>query len=453
MTHSHPTKVKRGLWSSRLGFIMASAGSAIGLGNIWKFPYITGMHGGGAFVLFFIFCIVTVGIPLMIAEMIIGRHTRKDPVGAFKGLHGGAWVLTGWLGVIAGFMILSYYCVVAGWAVDYLWLSFRGTFTQQHSGQVPEIFSNLLSNDLSQLFWQAVFMLMTVIIVIGGVKSGLERANKIMMPILFLILLVLAGLGLNSPGGAQAVRFLFSPDWSKLDPPAMLEALGHAFFSLSLGMGAMLTYGSYADEETSIPKVAITVSLMDTLVALLSGLAIFPIVFTYGMEPAAGPGLVFKTLPVLFSRMPGGTIIATLFFLLLVFAALTSSISLLEVVVAYYCDENRWGRKKATLVMGAIIFLIGVPSALSNNMLKDVHIIGARNFLDSIDLACTNYILPLGGLLIALFSGWVMTQGIAKGELLKGDTNAYIYPAWHFLIKYVAPVLVALVFLNKAGFF
>jgi NSS family neurotransmitter:Na+ symporter len=233
----------------------------------------------------------------------------------------------------------------------------------------------------------------------------------------------------------------------------MLEALGHAFFSLSLGMGAMLTYGSYADEETSIPKVAITVSLMDTLVALLSGLAIFPIVFTYGMEPAAGPGLVFKTLPVLFSRMPGGTIIATLFFLLLVFAALTSSISLLEVVVAYYCDENRWGRKKATLVMGLIIFLIGVPSALSNNMLKDVHIIGARNFLDSIDFACTNYILPLGGLLIALFSGWAMTKGIAKGELLKGTRSTYLYPAWHFLIRYVAPVLVALVFLNKAGFF
>jgi NSS family neurotransmitter:Na+ symporter len=410
------------------------------------------MHGGGAFVLFFIFCIISVGIPLMIAEMIIGRHTRKDPVGAFKGLKGGGWVVTGWLGVIAGFMILSYYCVVAGWAVDYLWLSLRGTFTPQHAQQVPQIFGALLASDSSQLFWQAIFMLMTVMIVIGGVKSGLERANKIMMPILFLILFILAGLGLNSPGGRQAILFLFSPDWSKLDPPAMLEALGHAFFSLSLGMGAMLTYGSYADEETSIPKVAVTVSLMDTLVALLSGLAIFPIVFTYGMEPAAGPGLVFKTLPILFSQMPGGTIIAGLFFLLLVFAALTSSISLLEVVVAYYCDEKKWDRKKATLLMGMIIFLLGVPSALSNNLLKEFQIIGGRNFLDSIDFACTNYILPLGGLMIALFSGWVMTKGIARGELHKGG-GIDLYPVWHFLIRYVSPVLVALVFLNKAGFF
>ncbi|GAM09325.1 putative sodium-dependent transporter YhdH [Geobacter sp. OR-1] len=453
MTHQHAPKNKRGLWSSRFGFIMASAGSAIGLGNIWKFPYITGMHGGGAFVLFFIFCILTVGIPLMIAEMIIGRHTRKDPVGAFKSLHGGGWLLTGWLGVIAGFLILSYYCVVAGWAVDYLWLSLKGTFTVKHAVQVPEMFANLLSSDLSQLFWQAVFMGMTILIVIGGVKSGLERANKIMMPVLFLILLILAGFGLNSPGGAQALRFLFSPDWSKLDPPAMLEALGHAFFSLSLGMGAMLTYGSYSDEETSIPKVAITVSLMDTLVALLSGLAIFPIVFTYAMEPAAGPGLVFKTLPILFSRMPGGSMIAILFFLLLVFAALTSSISLLEVVVAYYCDEKHWDRRKATLVMGGIIFLLGVPSALSNNILKDLHIIGERNFLDSIDFACTNYILPLGGLLIAIFAGWVMSKGIIKGELLKGSDKINLYPAWRFLIRYVSPILVALVFLNKAGFF
>lgn len=455
--HSHSAHPMRGRWSSRLGFIMASAGSAIGLGNIWKFPYITGMHGGGAFVLFFLFCIVTVGIPLMVAEMIIGRHTRKDPVGAFRRMKGGGWTLVGWLGVAAGFVILSYYCVVAGWAVDYLWLALRGTFSQQHAMQVPQLFSELLASDWSQLFWQALFMGMTVLIVIGGVKSGLERANKIMMPILFLILVVLAGYGLASPGGGKALAFLFTPDWSKLDPPAMLEALGHAFFSLSLGMGAMLTYGSYADDATSIPKVAVTVSLMDTLVALLSGLAIFPIVFTYGMAPAAGPGLVFKTLPILFSQMPGGTLIAILFFLLLVFAALTSSISLLEVVVAYYCDEQKWDRSKATLLMGAVIFVIGVPSALSSHLLKDWHVIGGRNFLDSIDLVATNYLLPLGGLLIAIFAGWVLTASVAKGELAQGagagGWNRTLYPVWRFLIRYVAPVFVALVFLNKIGLF
>lgn len=432
---------------------MAAAGSAVGLGNIWKFPYITGMHGGGAFVLFYLFCILTIGIPLMVAEMVIGRHTRKDPVGAFKRLKGGGWTLVGWMGVVAAFAILSYYGVVAGWAVDYLWLALRGTFSQQHTDQVPQLFSNLLANDLSQLLWQALFVATTVLIVIGGVKGGLERANKIMMPILFLILVALAGHGLFSPGGAKAFHFLFAADWSKLDPPAMLEALGHAFFSLSLAMGAILTYGSYADEEINIPKVAITVSIMDTLVALMSGLAIFPIVFTYDIAPAAGPGLVFKTLPILFSQMPGGTLIAILFFLLLVFAALTSGISLLEVVVAYYCDEQKWDRTKATLVMGLAIFALGIPSALSNNLLKDWQFIGDRNFLDSIDFLASNYLLPLGGLLITLFAGWVLIPKISRDELLKGGGSKIFYQVWFFLIRYVSPVLVALVLLNKIGLF
>jgi NSS family neurotransmitter:Na+ symporter len=450
MDKHHP-KPKRGLWTSRLGFIMASAGSAVGLGNIWKFPYITGMHGGGAFVLFFIFCIVAVGIPIMVAEMVIGRHTHKDPVGAFRKLRGGPWTLVGWLGVTAGFVILSYYCVVAGWAVDYLWLAVKGTFSGTHVGEVPELFTSLLASDGSQLFWQAVFMGLTVWIVLGGVSNGLERANKLMMPVLFLILIGLAVRGLLSPGGPRALSFLFTPEWHKLDGAAMLEAMGHAFFSLSLGMGAMLTYGSYADDKTSIPNVAITVSVMDTCVALLSGVAIFPIVFTYGMEPAAGPGLVFKTLPIIFSQMPGGTVIAILFFLLLVFAALTSSISLLEVVVAYYCDEKKWQRKTATLVMGFLIFLLGVPSALSNHLLANVHFIGDRNFLDSIDLVATNYLLPLGGLFIALFTGWVMSPRLTRGELEKGAVSMHLYPVWHLLIKYVSPILVAIVFLSKSG--
>ncbi len=449
----HTATRKRGLWSSRLGFIMASAGSAVGLGNIWKFPYIAGMHGGGAFVLFFIFCILTVGIPIMVAEMVIGRHTHKDPVGAFREIRGGMWIAVGWLGVIAGFVILSYYCVVAGWTIDYLWLSLKGAFSGRNAAQVPELFSGLLANDMRQVFWQAVFMGLTVLIVLGGVRDGLERASKVMMPILFLILVSLAVMGLLSPGSAQALSFLFTPDWSKLDPPSMLEALGHAFFSLSLGMGAMLTYGSYADEKTNIPSVAITVSVMDTCVALLSGMAIFPIVFTYGMAPAAGPGLVFKTLPITFSMMPGGSVIATLFFLLLLFAALTSAISLLEVVVAYYCDEKKWDRKKATLLMGLLIFLLGVPSALSNNLLKDVHFIGGRNFLDSIDMLATNYVLPLGGLLMAVFTGWVLTTRLARAEIEKGAVRFHLYPVWHFLIRYVAPVLVALVLLNKIGVF
>jgi NSS family neurotransmitter:Na+ symporter len=446
-------KQKRGHWSSRLGFIMASAGSAVGLGNIWKFPYITGMHGGGAFVLFYIFCILIVGIPIMLGEMVLGRHTRKNPVGAFKALKGGPWTAVGWLGVIAGFAILSYYCVVAGWAVDYLWLALRGTFSSQHASKVPELFSELLSSDLSQVFWQAVFMAAVIGIVLGGVTKGLERANKVMMPILFLILVFLAVYGVFSPGGPAALRYLFSPDWSKLDPQGMLEALGQALFSLSLGMGAMLTYGSYADKQTNLPTAAFTVSFMDTCVALLSGIAIFPIVFTFGMQPAGGPGLVFKTLPVVFSQMPGGTLFAVLFFMLLVFAALTSGISLLEVVVSYYCDEQEWSRNKATLLIGFLIFLLGVPSALSNGLLKDISFIGNRNFLDSIDFLASNYFLPLGGLLIAVFTGWVLTTRVAKSEIEKGAVRFHFYPVWHFLIKYIAPVLVAIVFLHTIGLF
>ncbi|NJD39594.1 MAG: sodium-dependent transporter [Geobacter sp.] len=448
-THDHT----RGRWSSRLGFIMAAAGSAIGLGNIWKFPYITGMHGGGAFVLFYIFCIIMIGLPLMVAEMMLGRHTRKDPVGAFRRLKGGPWTSIGWLAVGAAFLILSYYAVIAGWAVDYLWLSLNGTISQQQAHQVPQLFAELLANGLGQLFWQALFMGMTVLIVIAGVKNGLERAGKIIMPIFFCILLLLAIFGLFSPGGMQAVQFLFTPDWSKLTPPVMLEALGHAFFTLSLGMGAILTYGSYADERTSIPAMAATVSTMDTLVALLAGLAIFPIVFSYNMAPAAGPGLVFKTLPILFSQMPGGNVLAILFFLLLVIAALTSAISLLEVVVAYFCDEKEWSRSKATLLMGAAAFLLGVPSALSSDLLKDWHLIGDRNFLDSVDFLATNYLLPLGGLLTVVFSGWFLSGTVVQSEFEAGGTGKRFFPLWRFLIRYVSPVLVLLVLLYKAGLF
>lgn len=451
--HHHDGGRKRGLWSSRFGFIMASAGSAIGLGNIWKFPYITGMHGGGAFVLFYILCIFLVGIPIMLGEMVIGRHTRRNPVGAFRSLRGGIWTVTGWLGVAAGFVILSYYCVVAGWTLDYLLLSLRGAFSGQNAAQVPGLFSKLLASDARQLFWHAVFMSSVVAIVLRGVSKGLEKANKIMMPLLFLILLFLAVYGVLSPGGAPALHFLFSPDWSKLTPLVLLEALGQALFSLSLGMGAMLTYGSYADDGTNLPAAACAISFMDTCVAILAGLAIFPIVFTYGMQAAGGPGLVFKTLPVVFSRMPAGTLFAALFFLLLVFAALTSAISLLEVVVAYYCDEKKWDRRRAALLIGFVIFLLGVPSALSNGILKDIVFIGERNFLDSVDFLASTVMLPLGGLLIAVYTGWALTTRVAKSEIEKGEVRFHLYPVWHFLIKYITPVLVALVFLNKIGVF
>lgn len=447
----HKPKHSRGRWSGKLGFIMAAAGSAVGLGNIWKFPYVAGMHGGGAFVLFYILCILLIGTPLLMAEMMIGRRARKDPVGAFG--KNSFWQLAGWIGVIAAFVILSYYCVIAGWTTSYLWQSISTLSAGHDSQQASQMFSILLGSGSAQIFWQALFMLATISTVICGVKGGVERASKLMMPVLFLLLVALATHGLFSQGGAKAVSFLFSPDWSKLTPPAMLEALGQAFFSLSLGMGAMLTFGSYADDKTDLQEVAFTVSVMDTIVALLAGLAIFPIVFTYSMEPAAGPGLVFQTLPVLFSQMPGGGLLSVMFFMLLMFAAFTSAISLLEVVVAYYCDELEWQRSKATLVAGLMAFLVGVPSALSDNLLKEWHLIGGRNFLDTVDFLATNYLLPLGGLLIALFAGWMLKSEDSQAELTKGGGSLRIYRIWLFLIRYISPVLVALVLLSKIGLF
>ncbi len=318
----------RGNWGTRVGFILAATGSAIGLGNIWKFPYITGVYGGGAFVLVYLFCVLLIGLPLMIGELMIGRRTQKNPVGAFKALHHkkSIWQITGWLGIASGFLILSYYSVVAGWAIAYIFKAAAG-----FSGSTEAIqsqFGALVTSPQSSIMWHTIFMGLTIAIVVGGVKNGIERWSKILMPMLFTLLLGLMIYGLAfTDGGMQALSFLFSPDFSKLTAEGVLSALGHAFFTLSLGMGAMLTYGSYMKKETNLMKDAITVSFLDTLIALMAGVAIFSMVFNYDLEIAAGPGLIFKTLPVLFAQT--GRWISIPFFVLLSFAALTSAISLL----------------------------------------------------------------------------------------------------------------------------
>ncbi|PIU77462.1 MAG: sodium-dependent transporter, partial [Nitrospirae bacterium CG_4_10_14_3_um_filter_70_108] len=434
-------------WSSRLGFVLAAAGSAIGLGNVWKFPYITGVYGGGAFVLVYLAAVALVGIPILVAEILIGRRARKDPVGAMRAVGGRAWAGVGWLGVGASFVILSYYSVVAGWTLAYAARAASGGFTGLDAAAISTLFDAFLADPTRQLFWHACFMALVIAIVVGGVAKGLERWNKVLMPALVAILLVLFVVALRSPGAAAGFRFMFHADFHKLTPKAWLEALGHSFFTLSLGMGAMLTYGSYLSTKTDLLRSAVVIAVFDALMALVAGLVIFPICFTFGLQPAAGPGLIFKTLPVAFAQMHGGSLFALLFFLLLAFAALTSAISLLEVAVAYFVDERGWPRPRATLGMGGVIFLLGIPSALSFSRLAHVHLYPGMTLFDSLDTLATNYLLPIGGLGIALVAGWRLARPVALEEF----RDPRLFPYWHLAIRYLAPVAVVLILLFKMG--
>lgn len=444
------TSQTRDHWATKLGFVLAASGSAIGLGNIWRFPYKAGQYGGGAFVIAYIVSVLIIGIPIMIAEFIIGRSAQKSPVGAFKQLSSNRiWPLVGWLGVLSGFIILSYYSVVGGWILRYIWESGFHFFKE---GSAGPIFSSFLANPWQQLIWHGLFMLMTMIIVRGGITTGIERWSKVLMPSLLIILLILMINSLRFPGAKEGIQFILKPDFSKLTREGILEALGHAFFSLSLGMGAMLTYGSYLDKETNISSSALEIIVLNTFYALMAGLMIFPIVFTYDVDPQVGPGLFFITLPEVFARMPAGQPVAISFFVLVAFAAITSAISLLEVVVSYFIDELNWSRKKADYVMGAVIFLIGIPSALSWSGLKGVTLFGARDIFDSLDFLATNYMLPIGGFFIALFAGWILTHGQKEAEIKRIENTFHFYDIWHFLVKYIAPLAVLVILLQKTGF-
>jgi NSS family neurotransmitter:Na+ symporter len=436
---------ERAHWGSRIGFVLAAAGSAVGLGNIWKFPYITGEYGGGAFVLFYLFCIVIVGLPLMYAELIIGRRGGKDPLGAMRALigqrSGGGRVLavvTGLLSVASGFLILSFYSVVAGWAIHFLLVS-AGVIAASPEG-AGATFSVLTGSGLFSSAWHTAFMLLTIVIVSRGVHEGIERACSLLMPGLIAILLVLLVYVGFTGGLAESWRFLFRPDFHNLTGDGMLEALGHAFFTLSLGMGAMITYGSYLERDTNVLRDGVAVAILDTVIALLAGLVIFAVVFAAGKEPGAGPGLVFVTLPDLFASMPGGRLVGTAFFFLLLFAAWSSAISLLEVVVAFFVDELKLPRARASWIMGGVIWAIGLGCALRAPML---------DFLDNLT---TRYMLPIGGLLIAVAAGWVVSREDREAGFLGFGANGRPLAAgWTGLIRFVTPVAVLLVLLRQAG--
>jgi NSS family neurotransmitter:Na+ symporter len=432
----------RGSWTGHVGFVLAAAGSAIGLGNIWMFPYRTGVNGGAAFVLVYLGAVLFVGVPLMVAEIIVGRSTSRNPVGAFRMLRPRtAWPLVGWLGVVAGFVILSYYGVVAGWAMDYTWRMVTGGLAAMGEAGFAESFAALAGDGPRQVLWQGLFMLLTIVVVSRGVEAGIERASKVLMPLLFSLILILLGYSLTSTGAGEGLAFFLNPRFDELGWDGVLAALGQAFFSLSLGMGAMITYGSYLELGKEVIRPAFIIAALDTMLAILSGLVIFPLVFSFGLEPGAGPGLIFITLPKVFALMPASDVLATIFFALVLFAALTSAISLLEVVVAFVVDELDLRRSLASWLAGGIIFALGIPSAVQSN------------FLDRVDGIATNWLLPIGGLLIAVFAGWGLRHDEAASAYA-GDSGSSIgFAAWRFCVRFVAPVAVGIILLQNTGLF
>jgi NSS family neurotransmitter:Na+ symporter len=440
---------EREQWGSKMGFILAAAGSAIGLGNIWKFPYVAGANGGAAFVLIYIFFVMALGLPIMIAELVIGRHTEKDPVGAFKAIAGGTkWEFVGYLGVLTGFFILTFYNVVGGWTIGYIVKSVMGEITTVHdTATAQRVFSEFSANPALMILYHFLFTATCMIIVVKGIRNGIERWSKVLMPLLFVILLILIGKGLSMEGGIAGLKFFLQPDFSKITISSVISALGQSFFSLSLGMGAMITYGSYLSRQDKILHSALYIVFLDTFIAILAGLAIFPAVFAMNMSPGEGPGLIFHIIPVVFGNMSYGIVFAVLFFVLLFIAALTSAMSLLEVTVAYIIDEKGWSRRKAVYIFGTAIFILGIPAALSFGVMKNVTVFFGNTFFDFMDKLTSNYMLPIGGFFIAVCLGWKYGLENTIHELDPDTRIISLKELWAFTIKFVSPFLLLLMFI------
>ena len=448
-------KSLQGLWSSRLTFILAVTGSAIGLGNIWKFPYIAGANGGGAFVLIYLICIFIIGFPIMVSEILIGRKGRRNPITSMKLLGeeetgNGSWKVVGFIGLFAGFLILSYYSVIAGWTMHYFVLSISGIFNEINAEEVNLIFNELTGSITTQAIFHTLFMISTVIIIAKGIKNGLEKAVKLMMPSLLIILLILLIYSVTQGDFIKGFEFLFKPDFSKITADSILTAMGHAFFTLSLGMGCVVMYGAYLPNRESIVKTTVTIVVCDTLIALLAGLVIFPIVFDNNLAPTQGPGLIFQTLPLAFGDINGGLMFGALFFILLSFAAITSAISLLEPSVAWMIEEQNVSRTTAALTIGFLIWSLGFLTILSFNDLSDFTFWKGTLF-DNVDYLTSNILLPISGLLFTIFASWFMTQSSSQSEL--NDISPIAYNIWRFLAGIVAPIGVLIVFFNAIDLF
>ena len=428
-------------WGSRIGFILAAVGSAVGLGNIWKFPYMVGTSGGAAFLFTYLLCIVLIGFPVMVAEWLVGRRGQQNALNSMRkvAIESGrtsAWGWVGGMGIVAAFLTLSFYSVIGGWAMSYIGTTATGTFLGMDGKATGSFFEGFLADYSLLTIWHSIFMLITGLLIAAGVTSGIERASKIMMPLLGVCLLILVSYAAMQPGFGQAIDFLFNPDFSKITGKVFLAALGHAFFTLSLGMGIMLSYGSYLGKEVNLLKSAGIVVVLDTTFAMLAGLAIFPVVFTHGLEAGSGPGLIFVTLPIAFGNMSGGTLIGLVFFVLVTFAALTSSISLLEPVVEFLEERSPLSRKMATLVAALAIWALGLLALLSFNLLSDVKWFGL-NVFDFLDYVTSKLMLPLGGLGVIVFVGWFMNQKLVQEEVALSDG---MFKFWQFISRVVAPI-------------
>lgn len=439
----------RGMWSNRWLFVLAAAGSAVGLGNIWKFPYITGENGGGAFVLIYLVCVAFVGIPIMISEVMLGRKGRGSPIHTMRGLADMAgksrsWTFIGWMGVAAGFMILSYYAVIAGWALNYVLLSAQGTFEGISAANAERTFNEFLANPLELILWHTLFMVLTIWIVGRGISKGLETAIRWFMPLLLVLLIVLLGYGFTSEGFQQGFDFMFDFRFDAVSTETWLIAMGQAFFTLSLGMGTMMAYGSYVPEDVSIGKTVVIIAVLDTFVAVAAGMAIFPIVFANGLEAGQGPGLMFVTVPLAFGQLPLGLIFGTIFFILVSFAAITSAISLTEPALSYLVEEYNAKRQRVAISLGVLCWILGLGTVFSFNWWSTGYIVGQMTFFDLMDYVSQNIMLPLGGLLIAIFAVWLLPSEVIKEQLgIDGGFGNFI---WKLVGGVIAPLCVIAVF-------
>lgn len=438
-------------WARRGSFILAATGSAVGLGNIWKFPYITGQNGGGAFVLMYILMVLSVGLPILLAELVLGRRGRRSPIATMTTLaketqSSPAWAAIGWMGSLCGLLILAFYSVAAGWVVAYFGHALAGDLEGLDGPASAALFDALLADRNLLLLLHSVFILLTVTVLALGVKRGLESAVRWMMPTLFVLVLVLLGFAIYEGNFGESLRYMFSFKWEDLTWSSALVAMGHSFFTLSVGMGAIIAYGAYTPVNLAVGRTVLAVALLDTLVALGVGLAIFAFVFaTPGISPAQGPGLMFVTLPVAFGNIPGGQLIASIFFGMVILAAWTSTISLLEPSVAYLCEQRGWTRVGASSLLGAIAWGLGAAAALSFNDWADVKLVWGKTFFDTMDFVASNILLPLGGLLIALFVGWRYKRAHLEQDV--GLSQSMSMRIWYWLLRYFSPVAISIVFI------
>ena len=451
------TKKERGNLGSKLGVILASAGSAVGLGNIWRFPYETGNHGGAAFILIYLGCILLLGLPIMIAEFLIGRHSQANTARAYQILAPGTqWRWVGRMGVLAGFLILGYYSVVAGWTLEYIFEAVSNSFAGKTPAEFISSFQSFSSNPWRPALWLTLFLLATHFIIVKGVEKGIEKSSKIMMPTLFIIILILVGCSVTLPGAGKGIEFLLKPDFSKVDGNVFLGAMGQAFFSLSLGMGCLCTYASYFSKNTNLTRTAFSVGIIDTFVAVLAGFIIFPAAFSVGIQPDAGPSLIFITLPNVFQQAFSGIpilayIFSVMFYVLLALAALTSTISLHEVVTAYLHEEFNFTRGKAAQLVTTGCILLGILCSLSLGVTKEFTIFGLGMF-DLFDFVTAKLMLPLGGLLISIFTGWYLDKKLVWSEITNNGTlKVPTYKLIIFILKYVAPIAISVIFINELG--